>query len=180
MAQRCQSDVIVDAFCGCGGNAIQFAKTCRQVIAIDIDPMKIACARRNAKIYGVEDRIEWIQGDVIHILPFLKADCIFLSPPWGGPEYLDNGVSHGDYLRGHSSHSYIQTFDVDRIQIGGLSGTALLQLARLVTPNVAFYIPRTVLSDQMSNIESESEYENIYFNDKRKAVTVYYGNLRSV
>ena len=93
LARRCQSDIIVDAFCGCGGNAIQFAKTCRQVIAVDIDPVKIACARRNAKIYGVEDRIEWILGDVLRILPFLKADCIFLSPPWGGPEYLDSAVS---------------------------------------------------------------------------------------
>ena len=28
IAERCQCSVIVDAFCGVGGNCIQFAKTC--------------------------------------------------------------------------------------------------------------------------------------------------------
>jgi trimethylguanosine synthase len=29
-AERCKCDIIVDAFCGVGGNSIQFAKTCRR------------------------------------------------------------------------------------------------------------------------------------------------------
>ena len=57
------SYVCLDAFCGVGGNAIQFAKTCNKVVAIDIDPIKIDAAKNNAKIYGVEDKIEFIVGD---------------------------------------------------------------------------------------------------------------------
>ena len=70
--------------------------------------MKIACARKNAEIYGVADRIEFIVGDFFHIMPHLKVaillcngmqgnhdnlsplqsvDVVFLSPPWGGPAY---------------------------------------------------------------------------------------------
>jgi hypothetical protein len=30
IAERCRSDVIIDAFCGCGGNTIQFALTCQR------------------------------------------------------------------------------------------------------------------------------------------------------
>lgn len=30
IAERCRCDVIVDAFCGVGGNAIEFAKTCER------------------------------------------------------------------------------------------------------------------------------------------------------
>jgi trimethylguanosine synthase len=30
IADRCRCDVIVDAFCGVGGNAIQFAFTCER------------------------------------------------------------------------------------------------------------------------------------------------------
>jgi trimethylguanosine synthase len=30
IAERCQSDTILDAFCGVGGNAIQFAMTCER------------------------------------------------------------------------------------------------------------------------------------------------------
>ncbi|CAG2243187.1 TGS1 [Mytilus edulis] len=58
IADRCRSDIIVDAFCGVGGNAIQFAFTCNHVIAIDIDPVKIEIARHNAAVYGVENHIE--------------------------------------------------------------------------------------------------------------------------
>lgn len=59
------------------------------VIAIDIDPKKIEMAKHNAAIYGVEDRIEFIVGDYIKLVDTLQADTVFLSPPWGGPEYIN-------------------------------------------------------------------------------------------
>ena len=62
------------------------------VIAIDIDPVKIECARHNARVYGVEDRIDFILADFLQVAPFLRADVIFLSPPWGGPQYADVDV----------------------------------------------------------------------------------------
>ena len=62
------------------------------VIAIDISEEKIECARHNAHIYGVEDRIEFIVGDFLKLAPSLKADVVFLSPPWGGPSYLNADV----------------------------------------------------------------------------------------
>lgn len=43
-------------------------------------------------MYGVEDRIEFIQGDFLKIVPTLTADVVFLSPPWGGPDYLTADV----------------------------------------------------------------------------------------
>jgi trimethylguanosine synthase len=43
-------------------------------------------------VYGVEDRIEFIQGDFLKIVPTLTADVVFLSPPWGGPDYLTADV----------------------------------------------------------------------------------------
>lgn len=58
------------------------------VIAIDIDPDRVAIAQHNARVYGVEDRIEFIIGDYFQVAPSLKADVMFLSPPWGGPKYL--------------------------------------------------------------------------------------------
>lgn len=63
IAQRCQSNIVLDAFCGAGGNAIQFALTCQHVLAIDIDPVKLLLARHNAEVYGVEDRITFLLGD---------------------------------------------------------------------------------------------------------------------
>ena len=93
IAERCRCDLVVDGFCGVGGNSIQFALTCERVIAIDIDPEKIRLARHNARVYGVEERIEFIVGDFFSLIPSLHgADVIFLSPPWGGPEYLSEDI----------------------------------------------------------------------------------------
>ncbi|XP_067677508.1 uncharacterized protein [Haliotis asinina] len=92
IAERCQCDTVVDAFCGAGGNAIQFAFFCERVIAVDIDPVKLELARHNAGVYGVSDRIEFILGDYLLVAPTLKADVVFLSPPWGGPDYLGSEV----------------------------------------------------------------------------------------
>ena len=89
LAQRLACDTIIDAFCGVGGNAIQFAKTCKRVIAIDIDPVRLACARQNARVYQVEEKITFVLGDFTQLAPTLKADVVFLSPPWGGPDYLN-------------------------------------------------------------------------------------------
>ena len=47
------------------------------VIAIDVDPVKISCAKHNAKIYGVLDKIEFINGDFfeqIHRVPLPTGD----------------------------------------------------------------------------------------------------------
>lgn len=30
IAERCRCDTVIDAFCGVGGNAIAFAKTCQR------------------------------------------------------------------------------------------------------------------------------------------------------
>lgn len=45
-------------------------------------------AKHNATVYGVNDRIEFIVGDYLHLCQSLKADVVFLSLPWGGPEYM--------------------------------------------------------------------------------------------
>ena len=59
-AMRARSTVAIDAFCGCGGNAIQLAMTCEYVIAIDTDIHKLKYAQNNAAIYGVDDRIDFV------------------------------------------------------------------------------------------------------------------------
>jgi trimethylguanosine synthase len=83
--------VLIDAFAGVGGNAIAFARSGRwkRVYAIEKDPKVLACAKHNAKVYGVQDLISWYEGDCFEILPKDLADLaecavIFASPPWWG------------------------------------------------------------------------------------------------
>ncbi|CAG5114139.1 Oidioi.mRNA.OKI2018_I69.chr2.g8207.t2.cds [Oikopleura dioica] len=161
IAERCRCELIVDGFCGVGGNAIQFAFTCERVIAIDIDPVKIEMARHNAAIYGVADRIEFIVGDYFKIIPFLRPDVVFLSPPWGGPAYLDQKM-----------------FDLENM--GGLDGVEIFDAAKKITDNIAYFVPRNTNSAQLAMLAGENEkveIEQNMLNFKTKTITAYFGEL---
>ncbi|KZC14704.1 Trimethylguanosine synthase [Dufourea novaeangliae] len=162
IAERCRCDTIIDAFCGAGGNAIQFAFTCEKVFAIDIDPVKIELARNNARIYGVDDRIEFIVGDFLQLAPKLFADVVFLSPPWGGPEYAKD-----------------ETYDLINIMqpIGGIN---LFKIAKKISDHVAYFLPRNVDTMELAMLAGVGggvEVEQNFLDRKLIAVTAYYGEL---
>ena len=162
VAHRMACDVVVDGFCGAGGNTIQLAMTCNHVIAIDIDPVKIELAKNNAKVYGVEERIEFIVGDFLALAPTLTADCIFLSPPWGGPEYLRRDVYSLSCMSPH--------------------GNDIFDAACQVTENIAYFLPRNVDVDEVIRLAvpgASVEVEQNFLNRRVKTVTAYFGNLIS-
>lgn len=72
------------AYCG---SQHCFLQRTLQVIAVEICPKRLAMARHNAALYGVEHKIEFICADFFKLAPTLVADAVFLSPPWGGPLY---------------------------------------------------------------------------------------------
>lgn len=162
IAARLACDVVVDPFAGCGGNVIQLARTCQHVIAIDIDPAKIRMAQHNARVYGVAHKIEWIVGDALALLPTLKADVVFLSPPWGGLGYSR------------------ELFQLDEMRVSGASGVELFALARQVAANVAYYLPKATpdaVLEALAGPGERVECEKIYLNNQLKVVTAYYGGL---
>ncbi|KAI8322875.1 S-adenosyl-L-methionine-dependent methyltransferase, partial [Martensiomyces pterosporus] len=148
---------VVDAFCGVGGNTIKFAEWCEHVIAIEIDPARLEKARHNARVYGVDDRIEFILGDFYQLAPHLKADVVFMSPPWGGPEYL-----------------CADTFDMDQMPFH--TGQEWLDRARLVSDNIVYYMPRNCDPAQLAQLfpGAPCDIEMNMFGGVLKAVTVYY------
>ncbi|KAJ8372992.1 hypothetical protein AAFF_G00272290 [Aldrovandia affinis] len=146
------SDLIIDAFCGVGGNAIQFALTGKRVIAIDIDPVRLALAQNNAEVYGVSEQIDFLQGDFLQLAPRLQADVVFLSPPCGGPDYLSANV-----------------FDIKT-----------MMLSKLISENIVYFLPRNADVDQIASLAGPGgkvEVEQNFLNSKLKTITAYFGNL---
>ncbi|XP_035445235.2 trimethylguanosine synthase-like [Spodoptera frugiperda] len=157
IAEKHTYDVVLDAFCGAGGNTIQFAKTCNKVIAIDIDPNKIEMAIHNAKVYGVEDKIEFIVGDFFKLAPDLKADMVFLSPPWGGPSY-----------------SKAKEYDVESM-LRPRPASELMRVARTISPNVELFLPRNTRRDQIVSLARKGvEIEKNYIGRGLVGITAYY------
>jgi trimethylguanosine synthase len=88
IARVLPGETVLDGLCGAGGTAIAFARKGKRVRAVDIDKRKIEMARHNSRIYGCEDRIEFINDDVRNVLRSNRtADAIYFDPPWGGPSY---------------------------------------------------------------------------------------------
>ncbi|TFK17803.1 S-adenosyl-L-methionine-dependent methyltransferase [Coprinopsis marcescibilis] len=178
IAERCRCDTILDAFCGVGGNAIAFAQTCNRVIAVDTSPTRLALARHNAQIYGVADRIEFILADYVSFASSIASrtqsrpiDVVFLSPPWGGVDYLSGSSNDKSDSQQHPSYS------LDAIL--PIPGAELFDLSRKITPNIAFYLPRNTNLNEISKlVPNESvEVEEEWMGSKLKALTCYFGGL---
>ncbi|XP_073010794.1 uncharacterized protein [Typha latifolia] len=165
-ARAAATDLVVDCFAGVGGNAIQFAARGCYVVAVEIDPWKVRCAVRNAKIYGVEDRIDFVVGDFFLLAPFLKGDVVFISPPWGGPSY-----------------SKVKSFTLDMLK--PKDGFSIFQVAQRITPNIIMFLPRNVDINQVEELSWLSspplsvEIEENYIKGRLKGVTAYFGNIAS-
>ncbi|NWI65945.1 TGS1 synthase, partial [Todus mexicanus] len=157
VSQSFNCDIIVDAFCGVGGNAIQFALTSKRVIAIDIDPEKLSLARHNAEVYGVADQIEFVCGDFMVLAADLQADVVFLSPPWGGPDYATAEI-----------------FDIQTMICP--DGYPF----KKITNNIVYFLPRNADIDQVASLAGPGgkvEIEQNFLNNKLKTITAYFGDL---
>ncbi|KAI1790228.1 S-adenosyl-L-methionine-dependent methyltransferase [Ganoderma leucocontextum] len=204
IAERCRCNVILDAFCGVGGNAIAFAKTCERVIALDVSPVRLALARHNAALYGVEDRIEFILADFFSFArtlkqhPGRKIDVVFLSPPWGGPSYLSRSPPESQSSKTASSSSSSAAKAVENTpedtyadyslsSVRPVHGAELFKIARGITNNVAYFLPRNTSLEELSCLltpegasttaSDRVEVEEEWMGSKLKALTCYFGGL---
>ena len=81
--------VVLDAFCGCGGNAIAFAKQPGiSVIGVDLDRSKLRRAAHNAALYDIPPhKLVFIECNVLFILEHCFRNGIFvLDQPLTTPE----------------------------------------------------------------------------------------------
>ena len=116
IAERCRCELIVDGFCGVGGNAIQFAMTCEQWWSYWLG--ENCDGGHNAAIYGVQDRIEFIIGDYDHSKsPSRRLPLATLG---------QNSLTKSTRLA----------------NMGGLDGIEIFEIAARLTRNVAYFIPR--------------------------------------
>ncbi|XP_050381881.1 uncharacterized protein LOC126798853 isoform X4 [Argentina anserina] len=119
-------------------------------------------AINNARIYGVEDYIDFIVGDFFQLAPSLKGDVVFLAPPWGGPSYRR-----------------MEKFTLDILE--PKDGYAIFQAAQAITTNIIMFLPRNVDLLQVQELcwlfspPLEFEIEENYVRGNLKGVTVYFG-----
>jgi len=159
------------------------------VIALDTSPTRLALARHNAEIYGVADRIEFIQADYLSFIRMQslqtnprKIDVIFLSPPWGGIAYISgqtgpNATPSTETPQPLDEEDKHPEYHLSSIQ--PIHGAELFKLSRQVTPNIAYFLPRNTNLAEIGALAGEEmvEVEEEWTGTKLKALTCYYGGL---
>jgi trimethylguanosine synthase len=163
--------VVLDPFCGVGGNVIALAQSDRfkRVYAIEKDPVALMCAKHNAEIYGIADRITWFEGDCFEILGkddnsalvnlIRKHGVVVASPPWGGPSYKSTDI-----------------FDLETMEPYKLS-----ELHRTFTgicDYVALYLPRTSDLNQVAKLVGRGKSQVVHYCTRgmSRALCVYFGD----
>ena len=91
-----QGGSVLDMGTGCGILGILAAKNANAVVAVDVNPYAVRCAKENAKLNNVENTIYYVQGNLFTSLsesfrfdvvlfnaPYLPADEVEVGP-WIG------------------------------------------------------------------------------------------------
>ena len=189
--------IIIDAFCGAGGNTIAFALSgnWKRVYGIEKDAATLACAKHNAEIYGVADKITWFHGDCFEILGAVQSDTatvgalkaitaqfgvIFASPPWGGES---SNTSSRHIANGGQGPGYrdAEIFDLDSMEPYNFQ--YLYDSFKKVTSDMILYLPRTSdlrqiakTVDDKDGLNSKTQVVHYCTNSSSRALCTYIGN----
>lgn len=77
--------VVLDAFCGCGGNSIAFGKLSpalvSRVVCVDLDRKKLRMAAHNASLYGIpHDKLLFVHANSLDIMEKCYRDGRLVPP----------------------------------------------------------------------------------------------------
>lgn len=126
--------------------------------------------------------------------PLHGIDSVFLSPPWGGISYLSlktNPANLSTPMQKPSPAISIAETTPDNeaadapdvyplAALAPLHGKELFGLARAITRDVAYYLPKNADLDECAALADEGErveVEEEWMGGKLKAITLLYGGL---
>ncbi|MCC7576030.1 MAG: methyltransferase domain-containing protein [Methanomethylovorans sp.] len=153
-AKRLKCSSLADISCGIGGQTVYFARECEKVYAIEIDPAKIELARKNCRLFGLNN-VQFICGDalskdVIEQIP--AVDVVFSDPARAAAEEernIDNLTPHiPDVLAAYSEK----------------------------TQNFAFEVPPQLPPER---IPFDCELEYLSLNGELNRLNLYFGGLKT-
>jgi release factor glutamine methyltransferase len=94
-------DLVLDMGTGSGAMAIIAAQRAQKVVAVDISPIAVGCARNNVTINKVADRVDVRQGNLFDpVRAEEKFSLIVFNPPFmdGSPsDWLETAIYDRDY-----------------------------------------------------------------------------------
>ena len=76
-------DTVLDMGTGCGILGILAAKKAKYIVAVDINPYAMRCAKENALLNNARSKISFVQADLFaHLSEKIKFDTILFNAPY--------------------------------------------------------------------------------------------------
>lgn len=153
-------NLVIDGFCGIGGNSLSFAKYCK-VIAIDVKTRNLEVCERNKYIYNISENLECICGNFVNLAPLLKSDVVFIGPPWGGLSYMTSN---------YNVNNMGNTFNLKK----------LLYVCKRVATKIIVCLPKNCDFVQLISIREKlglgiMEIQQNFSHQKCKMWTIFFG-----
>ena len=151
-ARRLSCATLLEIGCGIGGQTIAFARTCERVMAVDIDPVKVECAKRNCRRAGV-DNVEFFVAD-------------------GASEEFASTIEEVDYVFCDPTRAPAEP--TRTLESLNPSPTRLLSLYKGVCRGLAIEAPPQLAPDRVP-LRCEREYLSL--DGTLNRLTLYFGEL---
>jgi len=120
---RLDSIRVLDMGTGSGVGAVFAARRGFQVVAVDVNPEAVRCARINALLHHLEERIDARQGDLFSSVAGERFDLVLFNPPFF------RGEPTGDLDRAWRGTDVLERFAAGLSVALSPGGTALLCLS---------------------------------------------------
>ena len=123
-----EKEVVLDMGTGCGVIAVLAAKKAKKVVATDINPYAIKCAKKNAKMNSVEEKIEFRLGDLFQpIRPDETFSLILFNTPYlPSKPYEERSWIGRAWAGGSGGRKVIDRFIMDAPEFLTVDGRILL------------------------------------------------------
>jgi HemK-related putative methylase len=143
---------VLDMGTGSGVCAVVAARYARRVVAVDINPAAVRCARANVLLNRVEDRAEVLEGDLFAPVTGQRFDVVLFNPP-----FLQ-GVPKDDADRAWRSTDVAERFAAQLRDHLTPSGCALVLLSSF--GGAAEFLQQFRRHDFKLTVAAEREYVN--------------------
>ena len=86
-----EGDVVLDMGTGCGLLGVVAAEKAGRVVCVDVNPYAVRCAKENARLNGVLDKMFFVQGDLFTAIRFgERFDLILFNAPYLPSESVED------------------------------------------------------------------------------------------
>lgn len=145
-----------------GITACALAKNIEKVYAVEIDSQRIEMAKYNATLYGVNSKIDFIQGDVLNtdLLKSIQAEVAILDPDWSVDENTPEI---------HSSS--LENTTPNAIEL-------VKKVRKYITNNIVIRVSKNVSAEELKNLGSCHIHNIIYGNKLRFKYAFYLENIK--